>query len=152
MTFVLVGCSILGARADGKALIIENKDGSKTAFVLSEKPEITFADNVLRVNMKGKNVDFEISDVKQFYFNNAATDIAVLKADDAKIVYQSDDRIIIEGINSNAPIQLYAVNGTKIVGRVSTSEDRAEVSIVSLPKGIYLINISNQQTLKFYKK
>lgn len=145
-------CSFLGAKAEGKALFIEGTDGSKTAFVLSEKPEVTFVGKVLRVSVNGKNTDFEISGVKQFRFNDAATDIEMLKADDTKIFYQLGDKVIIEGIRANVPVQLYSVSGTLLKGRVSFSDDHAEVSFTSLPKGIYLIKISNQQTIKIYRK
>ena len=152
MTFLLFGCLIHNAQADGKALIVESSNGSKTAFVLSKNPELTFVDKFLRIDMNGKNTDFEISDVRQFYFDEVATDIAELKATEVNVVYLSNDKIVIEGIEPNIPVQLYALNGAQIGGKISVSGNHVEISLFALPKGIYFIKISNQQPFKIYRK
>lgn len=148
---MLLVCSFATVRADGKALIVERQNGTKTTFILAEQPELTFADKALHISVSGKSTDFEIGDVKQFYFGDAATDIAAPQADGLRVVCQSDDKIVIEGVGAHAVVQLFALNGTRLTGHASVADGRAEVTLTSLPKGIYLIKI-NQQTFKIYRK
>ena len=62
-------CLQTGIHADtGKSLVIQKNNGSKTTFLLSESPELTFSNRSLKVTVNGKNTTFQIDDVAQYYF------------------------------------------------------------------------------------
>lgn len=138
--------------AESKSLIVELQNGSQTTFVLSEKPEMTFANHVLTIVMNNKSSDFEISDVKQFYFGEISSDIQQLKVNELKIVYQSDDKVVIEGASESDRIVIYSIKGVMQKAAVSFDGEKAEVSLSSLPKGTYIVNVQNKQSFKIIKK
>ncbi len=135
-----------------KALIVELQNGSKTEFLLSGKPELTFTNQVLQIAVKGSISSFEIGNVKQFYFDDASTGIESISSNGLRIVSKDDNLIIIEGIDGDDKINLYSLNGEMMSSPSEISGNRAEVPLVSLPQGIYLIKISNKQTFKIYRK
>ena len=135
-----------------KALIVELQNGSKTEFLLSGKPELTFANWGLQIAVKGSISSFEIGNVKQFYFDDASTGIESIASNGLRIVSKDDNLIIIEGIDGDDKISLYSLNGEMMSIQPEISGNRAEVPLVSLPQGIYLIKISNKQTFKIYRK
>ena len=103
--------------------------------------------------MDGSNTDFEIADVSQLYFAEDVQSIETsTKENSIRITYRSNDKVIVEGLSDSDHVRLYSSEGVKYAERVSVSAGRAEVSLQSLPKGIYLINIKNKQTFKIQRK
>lgn len=155
MKLVLLLCWVSIAHiwaAEDKALIVELASGGQTTFVLSAKPTMTFANQALRISVSGTSTSFEIDDVKRFYFDDASTGISVPKASELKITQQSDDVWLIDGLDESDRIRLYAVDGKQHADRITTNGHQATVSLTALPKGIYLINVSNKQTFKIHRK
>ena len=136
-----------------KALIIERQNGMKMTFLLKEKPELSFSNHVLHISVNGKNTEFEINNVNQFYFKeDDESAIEDVKANNIWISYQSDNIVVLEGVKKSDNIRIYSINGLQYPNCVTISENHAKVSLASLPKGAYLINIQNKQTFKVYKK
>lgn len=138
--------------SENKALIVELQNGSQTAFILSEKPVLTFANHVLKIVINQKSSDFEISNVKHFYFSDQSSDVQQLKANNVNIVYQSKDKVIIEGVSENDQIQIYSAKGIMQKGIVLRNGTVVEVSLSALPAGIYFVSVQNKQTIKLFKK
>lgn len=135
------------------ALVIDFADGAELTLALSRLPVLTFDDGRLRVTVEGHKSEFELSDVLRFHFRNESSDIRTLENDDDLAVgWRGDDLIVISNIAPDAEILLYAVDGTVYSNRAIACGDHIEVSLSSLPKGIYLLNINNQRTLKIYRK
>lgn len=135
-----------------KTLIVELQEGNKTEFVLSRSPILTFANKVLQIEISGSSNNFEINNVKQFYFDDASTGISPISSSNMKIISQDNNHIVIEGINETDKVHIYSVDGKMMNNRVKVNRNRAEISLTSLPKGIYLINVSNKQTFKIHRK
>ena len=138
--------------SENKALIVELQNGSQTTFVLSEKPVLTFANHVLKIVTNQGSSDYEISNVKQFYFGDQSSDVQQLKANNVNIVYQSKDKVIIEGVSENDQIHIYSVKGIMQKGIVLRNGTVVEVSLSALPAGIYFVSVQNKQTIKLFKK
>lgn len=138
--------------SENKALIVELQNGSQTTFVLSEKPVLTFANHVLKIVINQKSSDFEISNVKHFYFSDQSSDIQQLKANNVNFVYQSNDKVVIEGVSENDQILIYSAKGIMQKGTVWRNGSDVEVSLSALPVGIYFVSVQNKQTIKIFKK
>lgn len=156
MTFILVYllllCTAINTKAEGvMALVLSTNDGNDATFILSEKPEITFANHTLTINVKNDNNVFEISNVKQIHFDIIDA-IHSPRANTISYSYLSDNLILIEGVGTHDRILLYTLAGIPIPNRVNLTDGRAEVSLASLQKGTYLLKIGNKQTIKIYKK
>jgi hypothetical protein len=138
--------------SENKALIVELQSGSQTTFFLSEKPVLTFANHVLKIVINQESCDYEISNVKYFYFSDQSSDVQQLKANNVNIVYQSKDKVVIEGVSENDQIQIYSAKGIMQKGIVGRNGNNVEVSLSALPTGVYLISVQNKQTIKIFKK
>lgn len=157
MTFILACLLLIGTTTNATAkglttLVISTKDGKDDAvFILSERPEITFANHKLTISVMNDDKVFEINDVEQIYFD-VIDDIRSPKTNTISYNYLSDELILIEGIAPNDHIRLYTLGGIQIPNRVNLFDNRAEVSLSSLQKGTYLLKVGNKQTIKIYKK
>lgn len=151
---LLLLCSVIGVQAsDDKTLIVEMLNGQKTAFMLTEKPELTFANHVLNISMNGDLTDFEISSVKQMYFiEELGVGISNSVHSDLKIIRSTNNSVVIEGCTQEMPVQIFSIDGIQHSECVKSVNGRMEITLISLPKGIYIINIANQQTFKIIKK
>ena len=156
MTFIMVCllllCTTTNMKAKGQtALVISTIDGNDATFILPEKPEITFANHTLTINVKNDNHVFEISNIEQIHFD-VIDNIQSPTKNTITYRYLSDNLILVEGIDANDPIQLYSLGGMQIPNLVNHAGNRAEVSLASLQKGTYLLKIGNKQTIKIYRK
>ncbi len=68
------------------------------------------------------------------------------------IAWQGEDLIVISNASSDTVVRLYGIDGTFYSNRIKADGDRYEVSFSALPKGIYLLNINNNRTIKIYRK
>lgn len=156
LVFLLLSCATIGINAsEEKILIVEMQSGDKTTFLLTEKPEMSFSNHVLFIGINGKDTSFEISQVKQFYFEDASSQAGIsLPQQDGElhVIYQTNDKLVIDGIGQNDKIRIYSIDGKTFTTDVVTSNGRAEISLSTLNKGTYLINVSNKQVFKIYRK
>ncbi|MBR6320057.1 MAG: hypothetical protein IKR50_06445 [Prevotella sp.] len=149
---MLLYCFAVGTWAE-KALVIEFRSGDTSTFVLSQKPEINFSNHLLHLSVYDSNNDFEIADVAQFYFAEETQGVEEVKKNGTiRIAYSSNDKVIVEGLSATDHLRLYSLEGIQYAGRVSVADGSAVVSLQSLPKGTYLINIKDKQTLKVLRK
>ncbi len=134
-------------------LVIAFTDGTEMTFALAKQPVLTFADQRLCVKAEGRTSECEISDVKNFHFREDMSDIRTLRSDeDFEVRWIGDDLIVISNAAPDAKVNLFDINGRSYPGCVAKVADHLEVSLSSLPKGIYLLNINNQRTLKINRK
>ena len=61
--------------------------------------------------------------------------------------YVANGNIVIEGLEHNALLQVFAANGQLLLSRVSDGSDMQ----LSMPRGLYLVHISKQNRVKTYK-
>lgn len=140
-------------RADtGKSLIVESKNGSTVSFLLADLPVLTFSNRSLVVTANNQSVSFEIDNVEKYYFKSAGTDIAGVSSQaGVRVSYTENGNVVVEGFNQPAQVKLFSVGGIEYTDHVSMSGDKADISLSSLPKGVYIIRVNNQQ-IKVYKK
>lgn len=138
--------------ASEKSLVVELQNNRRTTFVLSANPTLTFVNNVLQIEVGGKSNDFEIDNVKHFYFDDVSTDIASVSSEKLRIISKDNNHVVIEGIEENDAVMLYSADGKIVDSQIEILGKKAEVSLTSLARGIYIIKVSNKQTFKIYRK
>lgn len=139
--------------ANDYLMVIDFTDGSEVSIGLSKHPMLTFADQKLCVSVEGELSEFELADVVNFHFAEAPASIHTLREEeDFRMIWQSDDLIVVFHASPEARISLYSVDGTPYPGRVSVQGNRFEISLSDLPKGIYLLNINSKRTLRINRK
>lgn len=141
--------------AEANALIVLKNNGSKLTFVLSKKPELSFANRILQITYAGDKTLIELEEVEQFYFDGLPTDISSpteTGGQEFKISYPAPDLAVVEGLNEKADVRLYSLKGIPYPKNVRMNRNQAEISLSSLPKGIYIININSTQSIKIIRK
>lgn len=154
MLFLLLCISAIDAKAmGGKALIVETTNGEKTAFVLAQSPIVTFSEKVLKIMVENEFTSFSLDVVKQYYFADAATGIDVVKGNiDLRITYQGDNLLVVDGLDEKEHIDIYDMNGIRSNVSISRVGSRAEISLATLSKGVYIAKIGNKQNFKIHRK
>ena len=151
MTLLL--CSIAFVARAGKALVVELKGGGTMMFVLSQKPEVSFSNHTVYLRTATGNAAFQIDAVSQFYF----TDSPMMGIGEKTVkpdiwMTQQGDQYVIEGIEATDRVRLYALDGKGYADGVEQGDGYARVSLQGLPKGTYVISISNRQAFKILRK
>lgn len=139
--------------ANDYLMVIDFTDGSEVSIGLSKHPMLTFADQRLCVSVEGEMSEYELADVVNFHFTEAPASIHALREEeDFRMVWQSDDLIVVFHTSPEARVLLYGVDGTFYPNRVNVQGNRFEISLSELPKGIYLLNINSNRTLRINRK
>lgn len=134
-------------------LIVETNDGVTVSFALVEKPEISFEGSVMIVKSEKESQFFEITNISKWYFEQVTSCIEAIKKEQPSIKVVDNDNIIVDSSSSLSKICLYSIDGKQQSVKVSYSDDsKPVINISSLPKGIYVISINNQQSIKLYRK
>lgn len=134
-------------------LIVETNDGVTISFALAEKPEISFEGKVMSVLTEKDSQYFEISKISKWYFEQVTSGIQTIKKEQPSIKVVDNDNIIVDSSSSLSKIRLYSIDGKEQSLKVSYSDDKKPViNLSGLPKGIYVISINKQQSIKLYRK
>ena len=152
---LLIFCFSVSCRiwATDYLMVIDFADGSEVTIGLSKHPVLTFVEQKLCVSAEDEKSEFELADVVNFHFADASASIHTLREEeDFRMVWQSDDRIVVFHASPEARVFLYGVDGTFYPSRVSVQGNRFEISLSDLPKGIYLLNINSNRTLRINRK
>ena len=153
--FLLLFCLCMSSMVWAKEylLVIDFIDGTDMSFALSTRPMLSFAEQKLIVSAEGQKTEIELVNVANFHFKEDLSDIRSPRVDEEyTIIWQGDDRIVISNIPPGTMVRLYGVDGTFYPNFVKAIDNRQEVSLASLPKGIYLLNINNHRSLKINRK
>lgn len=152
--FLFLFISIIIRAESGRLLIVETTGGVKISFALSENPELTFNGQSMIVTTNERSQQFDVYNIVQWYFENESTGIDTIKNYNKPIGYgSSNEVIIVEGLTPASEIQIYSIDGRKQSLHDSYYDgDKFVINISSLPKGVYIVSINNQQSIKFYKK
>lgn len=154
-------CPLIIVQAQS-ALFVKEKVGTNTAFNLSKIKSLTFVGVNVTVNKKDASTSsFIRTDVQYINFGvNYSTNIAPIKveSDRSLTLYPnpSHDVLNIELSNPNsqaAQIEIIGIDG-KVALRCVLNQAIGSISIVALPKGLYLLrcnNGTNTTSTKFIK-
>lgn len=142
-------CICIGIQAETKkSLVIQKSDGSLTSFMLSELPELTFDNRSIIISIGGQSTSFQIEDVVQYYFEEVS-DNTIREIKQKYTI--SNDVICIGDIIPQNQVRLVSVDGKIYPSHISITEGQTIISLASLPKGVYIIQIKNKQ-IKVIKK
>lgn len=149
IAFLFIG---IVAKADN-LLVIEMKDASKVTFNLEEKPTIHFSDDKLLLESEKVAAEYNLNNVLKFYFTKIInTDIENIKEEIKEIHFSYFDEVLdIEGIEENDIISIYNISGKIVDINYNRNSNNAKISLRELPKGIYIVKVSEKHTIKILK-
>ena len=133
-------------------LTVHQKDGNVFRYSFEEKPVVTFTDKDIVLKSTKVEVQFDMTKVAKFTFNESATPADGIKADDAQSSIVLDEYTVsISGAKADMDVRFMASDG-KVLQTFRTGQDGSvEFSIADYPEGTYLIS-SESVSVKILKK
>ena len=134
------------------SLIVHTKDGSQVAFLLSERPKVSFSDGYLLISSSEADATYPLSDVLMFTFEeieSEATGLSLLPADENSFALEGG-AIVVTGLKEGSTAKVYTIGGITIHSE-KVDGGTWTYSLSSLSSGVYIISI-NGKTFKIAKK
>lgn len=134
-----------------EALILHQKNGGKVAYVLNERPKVTYEGENLVLTTQKVTVEYPLSEVSKFTFGDLGDNgIEDLRGKDASVKLNAQT-LVVAGGTPGAPLSLYSLSGS-LVWRTNLDADGQLIrSIADLPRGVYVLK-SGSITSKIIKR
>lgn len=142
----LLFCAMIQANNAAKSLFVTLNDGQKIEFALSDLPEVTFGNDMMKIKTAKTTYECELWTVKTFTYATA-TGIKSIKGDAAFSI--KDNTLVIDGTNTQ--VICYKANGEKVILPCQANGSKTLVNINSLKHGVYLIKL-NGKVIKIAKQ
>ena len=150
LAFILVSYKMM-AQEFKTQLIVWAKDGTKVAFLLSEKPKITFTETDLVITTKDIEVNYALDNMVRFtYESNDYTAIRDLESDEVSFRLDKES-LLFSALKANSTLTIYALNGNLVMKRTIRQDGEYAFPISDLNAGVYMVNV-NGLTYKIVKR
>lgn len=127
----------------GNTLVVLTKDGVETTFLLSEKPEVRFADTSLRVVSTKADVTYQLSDILRFtYLKKSSTGIDDIVDNSAEVDYQ-EGTLVISRLKANDTVGIYSLDGALVRQLTAERAGTYRLNLAPLPQGVYVVKAGN---------
>ena len=154
-----MACMTFSAWCQGEytTLVVEMNDGSSVNYILSPKPQISMGEETICITTgdNGMEVTYPDAQVKRFSFrafDPVKIEETELPENVLRVKYVNGQSVVISGTAATDRIALYTLNGQQMQGGISVADGETTIDIASLPKGVYIINVSNKQSFKILKR
>lgn len=129
----------LSASADDYAYLTAQYGGVEQSIELATVRTISFEQDLVVVTTSEARLTFPLAEMQKMYFSATATAIDRLPS-------ETDNLKVIGGVlhvaGQKGIVRVYASNGT--LQHMAQVEGRSSISLQSLPKGVYFIQLGNQ--------
>lgn len=149
---LLVGGFALSASAATSLthLIVNFKNGSKTSFVLADKPVVKFDDKKINIKADIIMADYAMAEVRNFVFGDVseATIAEVASDNEIRYVFVNPDEFVAAGLSAGDCMTVASVNGVVVMTGVADNDGSVTLDLSSLPHGVYVVTAPNKQAIK----
>lgn len=136
---------------DATTLRVTDAKGQFTDFLFTEEPVVTFSDDKLVVASDATTIEYPLSEAVTFTIQGTATGITTATTVSNATFRLTADWVEAGGLQPGEDMALYSLNGERLSKTSSDHQGRAQLSMATLPKGIYIIK-TNHKAFKFIKK
>lgn len=139
------------AQENKTQLMVWAKDGTKVAYVLSEKPKITFTETDLVITANNIEVNYALENMARFtYESNDNTAIRNIESDEVSFKLDRES-LLFPDLKANSSIAIYALNGTLVLKKTIRQNGEYAFPLSNLNAGVYLVSV-NGLIYKIVKK
>ena len=122
----------------GRSLVVEMTDGTRSAFLLSEKPEMTFEGGDLVFRSEEAEITVAREDFAYFHFENVEVSMLERSSSGTEAEFVTTGVLRVRGVRANA-VAVYTLDGSTCAVDKSVEGDAVTVSLRSLPRGVYVV-------------
>ena len=148
---VAIACASFAAffaSADNTHLIVHFKDGSKTSFVLADKPAVSFVDNNVRIRAQHVDTDFDAATVVKFSFGDETSSIRKVEADEIRFTIPDADHLTVEGLKAGEAVTVVSIEGRIVRVMRADAAGPAQIELTELAGGVYIIATESGKSIK----
>lgn len=147
---LLCALSAHGQEEEATCLTLRLKDGTTAAYLLADRPQLTFDGSLLKISSESVSADYERGEVDRFDFVAVSVAVESVRADGSfRLSFTDNATVDVDGASD--PLRLYDAAG-RLLRAAAPSGGKARLRVGDLPTGTYIVNINRKQTVKIYKK
>ena len=136
---------------DRQFLVVETKDHTETTYMLSNRPQVIFMGNSLRVVSGNFDTTYEMADILRFtYRTMKVSGINEVRQADTTVDYENGE-LIIGQLPQGADVGVYALDGKLVRQLKARRSGTYRLQLGELPRGVYLVK-ANRVTYKIMKR
>ena len=147
MTLLLLTTITMRA-VDVQYLTIEVQ-GKPVSFALSDKPVISYQNNLLKLSSTKETIEISIADITSFRFEETSTSIRNVMSGYKPLV--KGGVVFFSDLTPGTLVQVFSTDGRKVAETKVDTNGTAEVNISVLAKGTYIIK-TEKYTIKYMNK
>lgn len=137
---------------DGPKLVIWAKDNTKVSYLLEDSPRITFTDELLVITTNSVEVDYELSQMARFTYENIeASNVVNVKGEKVCSFNFNGESLLFPTSDADISVRVYTTDGKLVLERYVHKGENLAVSLNSFNSGIYLVHV-NGITYKIVKR
>lgn len=140
----LTFCLSMPAQADGLQYMTAGYNKTEKSIELASIHSITFENGSVVVNTTEGPITFPVAEMEKLFFSSTPTAIRDLKDQSKSLVYVNG----VVKVQGTGVLRVYGISGN--LQRMANVRGTANVSLESLPQGIYIIRMGNE-TIKIQK-
>ena len=134
-SFLLLAVSVLPSFADDAKVVFKLKAGGETIIELKLNPVITFTSTDLVVTSDITTISIPLDNMDYYTFTNGSTGIESVSVAPQYI----NGHVVFSGLRQGASVAVHTIDGKLITQLPADASGSVDVSLDSLPKGIYII-------------
>lgn len=126
----------------GPQLVVWQKDGSKVLFNLSERPQVTMGDDMVKVETVKISAEYAFEDVRKMTYDFSDPDAIknVLFSD--KPFSVADRAIAFFPSETDMNVSIVSANGMVVKELVVSKDEPTAVSLSGMTSGVYLVKVN----------
>lgn len=140
------------------ALVIDFNDGKSVTVQLSDKPELTYDEKNLTVNVSSStfSADYKQSEIKHLHFieNNPGNTEAIEESVASSMIIRVLDgnKVELIGVDSDCVLGVYSIDGRRVNAGLEKNANAIVIDLGAQTKGAYIVNMKNKQSFKVIVK
>lgn len=145
--------SVAAYAADSYNLVVKLKNGEKSAFLLADKPEVTFTGDQCVIECKTIKSYFKMADIDLADFQYGTSAIEEVNLSDVILDFSDPSKAVVKGLEEGTMVSLYTLDGIAQQACRADSEGEAVFDLNAIPAGsIFIISVNSVKNFKLYKK
>lgn len=131
----------VSAQTAEQALIVEMKSGEQVSFAFSDNPVLSFNGSNLVVNTNLYEFTYDADTIQRYLFGTANPTAITLPTVDGSLV--DGNLLSLHLGKAYATATVYAVDGKAVLTATTDEQGVAQLSLVGLPAGVYIVKSDN---------
>lgn len=153
MFIALISFSISAENQEAYSFIVRLKNGEKKAFVLAEKPVVTFSGQECIIELGGYTSIFNMAEIDFANFGDGSSGISDPVGDMVFLDLSDPATAVVRGLEKGTSVTVYTLNGMLIQSSLGDDSGECYIDLSQIAPGtVFFISINNIKTFKLYKK